>query len=250
MKLKVIIVDDETRSRSLLKKLCMQYYNDQIEVIDECNSVKSAVISIKKNNPDIVFLDVHMPEENGFELFNYFDNIKFEIIFTTAHKEYAIQAIRNSALDYLIKPIVVEDFKIAISRFESNKLKKISFDRFKLLIENINNQFTGKQRIVFPSKSGFEIVQANSIVSCKADGESTIVNTIEKNYYSSKSFKETHESLSALPFIKVHRSYLVNSNYIASFKTNKFQLEMMTGDIIPVSKSIMNKKDLIDAITK
>lgn len=249
MKLKVIIVDDETRARNILRKYCFEL-NDRIDVVDECNSVKSAIVSIRKFNPDIVFLDVDMKPENGFELFNYFDTIKFEIIFTTAHQKYAIEAIRNSALDFLLKPIGLDDFKISISRFEANKLKKVSFDRFKLLIENVNNQFTDKQKIVFPSKTGFEIVQGNSIVFCKADGENTIVNTIDKDYYSTKSFKETYESLQNLSFIKVHRSYVVNTNYITSFKTSSSQLELITGDLIPVSKAIMNKKELIDAITK
>lgn len=249
MKLKVIIVDDETNARSVIRRLCIEH-SERIEIVEECNAVKSAVAAIRKHNPDIVFLDVDMKPENGFELFNYFDTIKFEVIFTTAHQKYAIQAIRSSALDFLLKPISREDFAISISRFEVNKLKKLSFDRFKLLIENINNQFTDKQKIAFPSKNGFDIVQANSIVYCKADGENTIVSTIERDYYSTKSLKENFESLQNLSFIKVHRSFVVNTNYIISYKANSSQLELITGDMIPSSKGIMNKKELIDAITK
>ncbi|NWL04223.1 DNA-binding response regulator [Flavobacterium collinsii] len=249
MKLKVIIVDDETSARTVLRKRCFDH-NDRIEIVEECNSVKSAVVAIKKHNPDIVFLDVDMKPENGFELFAYFDNIKFEIIFTTAHEKYAIQAIRSSALDFLLKPIGREDFAIALARFESNQLKKVSFDRFELLIENINNQFTDKHKIAFPTKNGFDIVQANSIVYCKADGEHTIVSTIGRDYYTTKSFKENIESLQKLSFVKVHRSYLINTNYVVSFKANSSQLELITGDLIPVAKGQLNKKELIDAITK
>src|SRR6478752_7278213 len=160
--IKVIIVDDEMHARSFMRKVCERFYPDRIEVLDECNSVESAVRSIKKHQPDLVFLDVQMPDEDGFELLKYFDRINFEIIFTTAHKEYAIQAIKNSALDYLIKPINIEDFKVAISRFDSKQYSKINIDRFKLLTESINNQFADKQRIVLPVKSGFEVVQTNS----------------------------------------------------------------------------------------
>ena len=124
MKLKAIIVDDESHARSFLKKLCNHLYNNKIEIVDECESVKKAVTSIKKYNPDIVFLDIQMPEENGFELLKNFESITFEIIFTTAHKEYAIDAIRNSAIDYLVKPIDIEDFKLAITRVERAKSRK------------------------------------------------------------------------------------------------------------------------------
>lgn len=250
MKLKVIIVDDESHARSFLKKLCNHLYKGKIEIVDECDSVKNAVTSIKKYNPDIVFLDIQMPDENGFELFKYFESIPFEIIFTTAHKEYAIDAIKNSALDYLIKPISIDDFKLAIARVEKSKSDKINFDRYKLLAENITNQNTGKERIVFPSKTGFEVVQANTIVFCKSDGAYTIVHTLDKKYFTSKSFKETCELLYSSNFLKVHRSFLININFVTGFRSDEFILEMITGDKIPVSDKSFTKKELIDAISK
>ena len=250
MKLKVIIVDDESHARSFLKKLCNHLYNDKIEIVDECDSVKNAVTSIKKYNPDIVFLDIQMPDENGFELIKYFESIPFEIIFTTAHKEYAIEAIKNSALDYLIKPISIDDFKLSIARVEKVKSDKINFDRYKLLAENITNQNTGKERIVFPSKTGFEVVQVNTIVFCKSDGAYTTVHTLDKKYFTSKSFKETCELLYSSNFLKVHRSFLININFVIAFRSDEFILEMITGDKIPVSDKSFTKKELIDAISK
>lgn len=250
MKLKVIIVDDESHARSFLKKLCIHLYNDKIEIVDECDSVKNAVTSIKKYNPDIVFLDIQMPDENGFELIKYFESIPFEIIFTTAHKEYAIEAIKNSALDYLIKPISIDDFKLAIARVEKVKSDKINFDRYKLLAENITKQNTGKERIVFPSKTGFEVVQVNTIIFCKSDGAYTTVHTLDKKYFTSKSFKETCELLHSSNFLKVHRSYLINVNYVTAFRSDEFILEMITDDKIPVSDKSFTKKELIDAISK
>ena len=250
MKLKVIIVDDESHARSFLKKLCNHLYNDKIEIVDECDSVKNAVTSIKKYNPDIVFLDIQMPDENGFELIKYFESIPFEIIFTTAHKEYAIEAIKNSALDYLIKPISIDDFKLSIARVEKVKSDKINFDRYKLLAENITNQNTGKERIVFPSKTGFEVVQVNTIIFCKSDGAYTTVHTLDKKYFTSKSFKETCELLYSSNFLKVHRSFLININFVIAFRSDEFILEMITGDKIPVSDKSFTKKELIDAISK
>ena len=249
MKIKVIIVDDEIHARGFLRKFCERYFSELIYVMDECNSVESAVRSIKKYQPDLVFLDIQMPEENGFELLKYFERINFEIIFTTAYKEFAIQAIRNSALDYLVKPINLEDFKVAISRFESKRTSSISIDRFKLLTENINNQFTDKQRIVFPTRTGFEVVQSNSIVYCKSDGAYSSVYTIDKEYFTSKPFKEIEEIFEGNIFIRVHRSYLINKNFIKSFKSEDYKLEMITGELIPVSDSLFTKKKLINVIT-
>lgn len=251
MKIKAIIVDDESHARSFLKKLCQRYYEDKIEIIDECNSVAAALISIKKNSPDLVFLDIQMPEENGFELLTHFDNIAFEIIFTTAHKEYAIEAIRKSALDYLLKPIDIPDFKAAIGRLDSVLEKKNTINRYQLLSQNINNQFTGKQQIAIPTKNGFEVIQLNKIIFCKSDGSYTLIYTTDKQHHTSKSFKEICELLLSSPnFIKVQRSYLINREYVKNFKSDEFLLEMTSGDKIPVSDKSFNKKELIDAITK
>ena len=204
---------------------------------------------LKKNQPDLIFLDITMPDEDGFELLKYFYKINFEIIFTTAHKEYAIKAIRNSALDYLVKPVNMEDFKLAITRYESKKQVKISIDRFKLLTENISSQSIDKQRIVFPTKNGFEVVQSDSIVYCKSDGSYTSIFTTEREYLITKSLKDISKSLIEPQFIRIHKSYLVNRNYIKGFKSDEFNIEMISGETIPVSETFFTKKKLIDAIT-
>jgi two-component system LytT family response regulator len=251
MKIKAIIVDDEPRARSFLSKLCSRIYDDKIEIVDECSTVSSALISIKKHAPDLIFLDIQMPGETGFDLLSYFENIPFEIIFTTAHKEYALQAIKNSALDYLIKPIAIQDFKTAIGKLDFALEKKHSFNKYQLLKENRENQLSGKQRIAFPTKTGFEIIQINEILFCKSDGSYTSIQTKEQQYYTSKSFKEICELLELeTKFLKVHRSYLVNSEYVKNFKSEDFILQMTSGDEIPVSDKKFTKNKLIDAITK
>lgn len=251
MKIKAIIVDDESHARSFLKKLSDRIYEDKIEIIEECNSVSSALIAIKKHNPDLVFLDIQMAGETGFDLLSYFENIPFEIIFTTAHKEYALEAIRNSALDYLLKPINIQDFKTAISKLDFALEKKHSFDKYKLLKENRENQTSGKQRIAFPTKTGFDVIQVNEIVFCKSDGSYTAIQTKEQQHYTSKSFKEICESLEfETKFLKVHRSYLVNAEFVKNFKSEDFILQMTSGDEIPVSDKKFTKNKLIDAITK
>ena len=251
MKIKAIIVDDESRARSLLKKLCSLYYEDKIEIVDDCNSVAAALIAIEKHAPHLVFLDIQMPDENGFELLSHFETIPFEIIFTTAHKEFAIEAIRRSALDYLIKPLDVRDFKNAIGRLDSVLEKKNTVNKYKLLAENLKAPSSGKQRIVFPTKAGFDVVQINKIIFCKSDGSYTSIQTTEQEHYTSKSFKELCELLETeKQFLKVHRSYLVNADFVKNFKSEDFVLEMTSGDEIPVSDQKFRKNKLIDAITK
>lgn len=249
MKIRVIIVDDEIHARSFLRKFCERYYSDRIDVIDECNSVATAVCSIKKLQPDLVFLDVQMPDENGFELFNYFDKINFEIIFTTAHKEFAIQAIRRSALDFLVKPINLIDFKEAIKSFEAKQATKIDIDRFKLLSENLDSQFANKQRLVLPVKAGFDVIQTNSIIFCKSDGSYTYVFTVDKEFYTSKSLKDIEEMLSEPNFLRIHKSYVVNKNFISGFKTDEFCLNLTNGAIVPVSDILFSKKKLMDVLS-
>lgn len=251
MKIKTIIIDDESRAQNLLKQLCDRYHNDKIEVVATCNSVAEALISIKKHKPDLVFLDIQMPDEDGFELLTYFETISFEIIFATAHKQYAIEAIRNSALDYLLKPISPKDLSAAIERLDAVLEKKHNLNKYELLKENIENQFSGKQRIAFPTKTGFEVIQVDKIIFCKSDGSYTFIQTKDKKHYTSKSFKETCELLQYEPnFLKVQRSYLINKEYVENFKSEAFILEMSSGDKIPVSDKSFNKKELIDAITK
>ncbi|MFB9076345.1 LytR/AlgR family response regulator transcription factor [Flavobacterium procerum] len=251
MKIKAIIVDDESHARSFLSKLCNRIYDDKIEIVDECSTVSSALISIKKHSPDLVFLDIQMPGETGFDLLSYFENIPFEIIFTTAHKEYALQAIKNSALDYLIKPIAVQDFKTAIGKLDFVLEKKHSLNKYQLLKENRENQLSGKQRIAFPTKIGFEVIQINEILFCKSDGSYTSIHTKEQEYYTSKSFKEICELLEfEAKFLKVHRSYLINAEHVKNFKSEDFILQMTSGDEIPVSDKKFTKNKLIDAITK
>ncbi|GIQ60786.1 DNA-binding response regulator [Flavobacterium collinsii] len=251
MKIKAIIVDDESHARSFLRKLCHHLYEDTIEIVDECSCVETALSSIKRNEPNLVFLDIQMPLQNGLELLQYFDTISFEVIFTTAHKEYTLEAIRNSALDYLLKPISIQDLKLAISRLETALEKKQILNRYKLLNENLKNQSSEKQRIAFPTNEGFEVIQTNKIIFCKSNGSYTYLQTTDQSYYSSKSFKETCELLQAeKKFLKVQRSYLINCEYVKSFITETFDLEMVSGDKIPVSNKTFTKKEILDAVTK
>jgi len=119
--IKALIIDDEIPAQSLLEKTLNRYFPNKFNIVEKCTSVDLAVLAIKKFEPDLVFLDIQMPGKNGFELFEYFKVIKFEVIFTTAYNQFAIQAIKKSALDYLLKPINHIDLSDAIKKFEKKK---------------------------------------------------------------------------------------------------------------------------------
>jgi two-component system LytT family response regulator len=250
MKIRAIIVDDELKSRNTLRSLCVNYCSDKIDIVEDCSTIQKAVAAIKEHNPDLVFLDIQMQGENGFELFNYFRKPKFQVVFTTAHKDFAIQAIKSSAFDYLLKPINYEELKKAVSRFEEYKVNFIGIDRFKILTENINNQFTDKQLLPLSNKNGFQVVQANAITHCKSDGAYAFVYTIHEEFHISKSLKEMEDLLNPSMFLRVHKSFIVNKNYITSFAADDSTLHLLTGAQLSVSDHYYTKKLLIDAITK
>jgi two-component system LytT family response regulator len=251
MKLKVIIVDDESHARSFLSKLCKLYYSDKLEVVDTCNSVESAVISIKTYNADIVFLDIQMPLENGFELLKYFEVIPFEIVFTTAYSNYALDAIKCSALDYLMKPIGKTDLESVLARYESKLLHNVGTDRYKLLKENILNlEDVNLQRMIISTNEGFEVLQLDNILYFTVVNKKTLVYTKDESFPISKTLKELDESLPSSIFIKTGKSFIVNKNYVKRFNSGTDSLEMINGIVASVSNSSFTKKKLMDALKK
>lgn len=251
MKLKVIIVDDESHARSYLSKLCKLYCSDKLEVVDTCDSVESAVASIKTYNPDIVFLDIQMPLENGFELLKYFEIVPFEIVFTTAYSDYALEAIKCAALDYLLKPISKIDLESVLSRYKSKLNHNIGNDRYKLLKENmINSGDANLQRMIISTNEGFEVLQFDNILYFSVVNKKTLVYTKDENFPISKTLKELDESLPGSVFIKTGKSFIVNKNYIKRFNSDTNTLEMTNSVVASVSNSSFTKKKLMDALKK
>ena len=190
MKIRAIIVDDEPDSRESIKLMVTHFYNDEIEIIDSVSSVREAVRSINSLKPDLVFLDVEMPNENGFQLFEYFgNNYDFEVVFITAFQEYALSAFRYAALDYLLKPIDYKQFGEAIQRF-----KKIDDHYSRLKVDTYFNNLTHdheiNKNILLPTKNGYNILKIKSILYCKADANYSNVYTLEgKSFFLTAIFK-------------------------------------------------------------
>lgn len=233
-----VIVDDEKNAREALQKMILRYFPEDLEVLALASSVKEAVDRIKETKPDVVFLDIEMPEENGLHLFKYFDSLSFDVVFTTAYQQYAINAIKYAALDYILKPVTQADLAATIKRlYNKDKISRKTFAQIEALINNLNVDSETFTKVAFPTKDGFELERIRNILYCEADGNYCKIFTITKNYiYVSKPLKHVSEMLPEESFSRIHKKYLINLNYLKSFsRTDGGFVTMDTGDILPVS---------------
>lgn len=246
--IKTIIVDDEFNAREFLEKLLLRYFPNKFLILAKCENVDEAIQAIEKFNPELVFLDVQMPNKNGFQLFKELKSINFEVIFTTAHSEFAIDAIRCSALDYLLKPINYIDLVSTIKKYDDKLHKASQQEKLMLLVENLDTGSSEFNKIALPVEFGFEFVKINSILYCEADSNYCKVVCLDgKKIILSKTLKFIEEILPKSIFHRIHKSYLVNLNYVSRFdKTNDLKVELSNGDTLPVS--VRKKEDFINAV--
>ncbi len=212
---KAIIIDDEEMARTLLKEMIMAYVPDQVSVIDSCKDLAEGVKSIRKNQPDIVFLDIEMPRHSGLELLEFFneDEITFSIIFVTAYDKYAIQAFKLSAIDYLLKPVEGEDIIKALELLKKGN----NTNSYGVLKNNLNND--KPKKIGLNTLTSVSFVEMDDILFLEAEGAYTKVVLKEgKDIIVSKGLKSFENMLSEIPdFIRCHKSYIVNIRYITNY---------------------------------
>ncbi len=245
--IKAVIIDDEINAQSLLEKTLDRYFPNKFNVVEKCNSVDTGVLAIKNHEPELVFLDIQMPEKNGFELFKNFDTIKFEVIFTTAYNQFAIKAIKRSALDYLLKPINHLELAEAIKRFESKSSGSFAQKKLSLLLENLNVNDQNVSKIAFPTLDGFELIHANQILYCKAESNYTCIKKIEGITKTvTKTLKYVEEILPTTSFKRIHKTYVINLNYVVRYHKANKEVELTNGEKLPVS--FRKEEEFINAI--
>lgn len=229
-KIKAIIIDDELRARTLLKNILQDSCPD-IEVIDSCEDLPNAVKAIRKMQPDLIFLDIEMPGHSGLELLDFFndDEITFSIIFTTAYQQYALNAIKMDAFDYILKPIEPEELVRAIDRFKRKHEQKTAKEPVLSITAN---------KIAIPTSNGIKLINTDSIVYLKADNTYTEIhlNTTEKLIVS-RTLKNFEDVLVAFSnFFRSNKSYIVNYNFVSEYvKSDGGYLVMQTKATIPIS---------------
>lgn len=217
MKLKSIIVEDEETSRDILKNY-LKKYCPNVDVLGEAANVDEALVLIRNNDLDLVFLDVEMPYGNAFDLLDKVGDIDFETVFVTAYNHYAIEALNAHASYYLMKPISIDELIKAVDYVTEIKTKEDALQDQVLVPKT--NSVNGK--ITIPQQDGFEVLNTADILYCKADDNYTEIylNTNKKKLVS-KTLKYFQDALSDSSFARVHKSYLVNVNEVTKYVKGK-----------------------------
>lgn len=234
------IVDDEFQSRNFLNKMLEQYF-PEIKVVGQASTVEEALVGIKKYNPNIVFLDIQMKEETGFDLLNRLTEINFALIFTTAFDKYALKAFRFNAIDYLLKPIVIGELIEAVNKAEqrTSPIQSPSKQQVEQLYQDIKNPQKIHDKIAVPTAEGFVIIPVNEIVYCQANSNYTeFYLTDKKCIVSSYTLKQYDEMLTAQSFFRAHRSYLINLAHVKLYRRGEGgEIVMSNGHEIELSRT-------------
>jgi two-component system LytT family response regulator len=227
--LKCIIVDDEKKSRESLQILVNDFC-DNSKVVALCQSVAEAIQAIDEHKPHVVFLDIQMQGETGFDLLDQLKKVDFEIIFTTAYSEYAIKAFKFAAIDYLLKPIDIEELKRALSKVEKKVNGNFS-TRLEELVQNLKGTNNHRFKLALPSSEGLVFVKVQEIIHCEASGNYTnIFMDNGKKHVVSRTLKEYEDMLVDQDFFRIHNSYLINLNAIKKYVRGEGGYVVMNND--------------------
>lgn len=239
-----VIIDDEERSVETLETIITRFLEDKLEILGTANNANKGFELITEKKPQLVFLDIEMPHGSGFDLLEMFSEPNFEVIFTTGFAQYAINAIKFSAIDYLLKPIniseLIKSVDKAISRIDSGGN---STNDLQLLLNNIKRPKSKENKVPLPVMKGLEMVRVKDIIYCKADEDYTHVylNLDNQKLVVTKSIKDFEELLTEYDFFRVHHSFLVNKDYIKKYiKGEGGNILTENGVEIPVSRRKKN----------
>lgn len=232
--MKAIIIEDEKRAQIYLQGV-LEQVAPEIKVAAVCDDLPSGVMAIRKHKPDVVFLDIEMPKYNGLEIINFFgeNEIQFAIIFTTAYNQYAIQAFKTSALDYLLKPIDPEELKETINRY-----KQKSNDQLYKQLLSLNETLIKETKIAIPDGNNLQLISTEEIIYFKADSNYTLVFLQNgKKHITSRILRNFEETLkNHKQFFRCHKSYIVNTKFIECYsKSDGGTIILKDKQEIPVS---------------
>lgn len=233
-KIKAILVDDEESARDVLENL-LRRFCPEIELLAKCNNVEEAVGVIKTHNPDVVFLDIEMPNYRGYELVNFFTDINFEIIFVTAYDHYAIKAFEVSAIDYLLKPIEIDRLKESVSRVANKFDKQENLKKIAHLQQTLKNDTL--ESILIPKNGNQHVVLLKDIIAFEAKEAYSCVQTITEKYMISKNLKSLERMLEGNSnFIRTHKSWIINVNYILNYSRTDLTINLSSDVNAKLSK--------------
>lgn len=244
MKIKAVIVDDELIAREVLENY-LKKYCPVVEVIGQAQHIKEAVPMIQSLQPQLVFLDVEMPYGNAFDVLEACQDQQFETVFITAYSEYSLRALNMSAAYYILKPIDITELISAVNKVQLSILKSEDLNRTKILLENLKLQ-PEKQQIILPTLQGFDVIKTENIIKLQANGNFTDVYLTDGSCKMICKFLKHFDELLGSPFVRVHRSFIVNTQFIKSYsKSAGGFLTLQDGSEIEVSAT--HKEQLMKA---
>jgi two-component system LytT family response regulator len=244
MKIKAVIVDDELIAREVLENYLTKYC-PVVEIIGQAQHIKEAVPMIQSLQPQLVFLDVEMPYGNAFDVLEACQDQQFETIFITAYSEYSLRALNMSAAYYILKPIDITELISAVNKVQLSILKTEDFNRTKILLQNLKLQ-PEKQQIILPTLQGFDVIKTEHIIKLQANGNFTDVYLADGSCKMICKFLKHFDELLSTPFVRVHRSFIVNTRFIKSYsKSAGGFVTLLDGSEIEVSAT--HKEQLLKA---
>ena len=234
MALKITIVEDESKAADILETLLRKHVSD-IDSLQVFTKPLEAVKGITQQKPDLVFLDINMPQLDGFQLLEALKDQSFEVIFVTAHDQFAIQAIKANALDYLLKPVSERELVNAINKFRLNE-RRTQHSQLPELLEELSHRSRNRARICLSSKDRTSFYDIADILRCQASGNYTdFYFRNGSRVLSTKTMKNYEELLVNCGFMRVHKSHIVNPDCIKAL-IGRNKLEMSDGVMIPVAR--------------
>lgn len=240
--IKTLIVEDDPLSEEMLRDL-LEECDSELEVFGDCGSVKAALKKIDKHDPALVLLDVELTDGSGFDFLKKVGTIDFEVIFITSHDKYAIEAIRYSALDYLIKPIKLTELRAAIRKVERRLLKKDNGDSNRRALK-LNN------KVAVPTAEGLSFIPIEDIIRIQSDRNYTDFHLVGKRQVLvTKSMKEYEELLRSYGFVRIHHSHMININHIVKYVKGEGGYVVMS-DNSTVDVSRRKKEDFLLQLAK
>lgn len=234
--MKTLIIDDEKQAISALKADVKRHCSD-LEIIGEAYSVKDAIAKIRDLDPELIFLDIQLTDGTGFDILDAIDKHKLKVIFTTAYSQFAIKAIKFSALDYLLKPIDAEELVEAVRRAREYTIPQQVPEQFEILKQQVDLLQAGEKKIVLKDSKSIYFVRVADIVRCDANGSYTdVYATGDGKIIVSKPLKELETMLEPYGFIRTHHSHLVNLQQVKRVDKDGGMLHLNDGSSVPISQ--------------
>ena len=235
MSLRAVLIDDEITSIKTLE-IELNRHCPNVDILKAFQDPNIALQDLPNLEFDIMFLDIEMPWLNGFELLSRLGSVDCEVVFVTAYDQYAIQAFKVSAIDYLLKPIQSAELVSCVNRISAKKERQNDNLFVKNLLHNLNKKNIGDRKLILPTNEGIDFVTISTIIHCQAESNYTRIVTKDGQLFLAKTLKDIEEMLGGYNFFRVHSSHLINTDYIRRFSKSEGTLVMSNDQVISVSR--------------